>query len=601
MSFLKKMITWFNNLKLDKKILYLYFSLIVLLISILTVCTCTFTASTLRKNQAFSLQQNFNQSISYLTYKLDVISSASDMLIYNLSLNAILNQEPALVSSGQQTADSKELLHTLKNIEENDGIIQARVYVPDQLSYSGNGVNICPLSQAEASVWWDSLFVKKGIHLFVGSQDLEDHPYRCPEGIALFRAMYRKEDYSKLAFIVRLDVSIDAIEPILTSANFTNDSTTLLLDSSNRIIAHSENGDTAFTQSLPTLPSVEDNVLTRLTLSSKKYMVLQRSLPQTDWRIITFVPYDTFNIATLSLVRSILIVSITILLMGILLSRPIVRTITSRIERLCNSMAQTRDGDLTPVTGEIYADEIGSLYENYNYMLNRIRQLLRENYDMGLELKSAEYKALQSQINPHFLYNTLDMIIWLSYENKTEEIQRVVFSLSRFYKLSLAKGKYIVPLSDELEHVSHYVKIQEMRFQGSIFYHADVNPELLKYSIPKITLQPIVENAILHGILEKETKQGTINITGNYTDFGYELVISDDGIGMDLDHLPCLDETGPDISSAIGGSHYGLKNIHRRIKLLYGDPYGLSFESTPMKGTKIHISLPCLQVDELNT
>ena len=601
MSFFRKILTWFNNLKLDKKILYLYFSMIVLLISLLTIFTCTFTASSLRRNQSFSLQQNFNQSLSYLTYKLDVISSASDMLIYNISLNAILNQEPALVSSAQQTADSRELLHTLKNIEENDGIIQARIYVPDQLSYSHNGVNICPLSQAETSLWWDSLFAKKGIHLFVGSQDLEDHPYRSPEGIALFRAMYRKEDYSKLAFIVRLDVSIDAIEPILTSANFTSDSTTLLLDSSNRIIAKSENSDPAFTESVLSLPSVEDNVLTKLTLSSGKYMVLGRSLPQTDWRIVTFVPAGTFNIATLSLVRSILIVSATILIIGILLSRPLVRTITKRIEHLCDSMAQTRDGELTPVTGEIYDDEIGSLYENYNYMLNRIRQLLRENYDMGLELKSAEYKALQAQINPHFLYNTLDMIIWLSYENKTEEIQQVVYSLSRFYKLSLAKGKYIVPLSDELEHVNHYVKIQEMRFQGSITYSVDVDPELLKYSIPKITLQPVVENAILHGILEKESKRGTIRITGNYTGSGYELIISDDGIGMDSAHLPVLDDNDTANTSTTGGSHYGLKNIHRRIKLLYGDPYGLSFESAPMQGTRIHISLPALQVDELTS
>jgi len=124
------------------------------------------------------------------------------------------------------------------------------------------------------------------------------------------------------------------------------------------------------------------------------------------------------------------------------------------------------------------------------------------------------------------------MIGWLSYQNKTDEINSVVYALARFYKLSLAKGKYIVPLSDELDHVSYYIKIQEMRFHGSIRYELNVDPELLSYSIPKITLQPIVENAIFHGILEKASKNGCIRISGLSKGANYELIISDDGIGM---------------------------------------------------------------------
>lgn len=602
---LKKIIYLFNNLSLHKKIMYLYFFLILLLISILSVSISTFTASSLRRHNAFSLQQNFNQAVSYLSYKLDMISSTSDMLIYNISLNSMLNQDFASYSQQQQLADSREIIHLLKNIQENNDIVRARIYVPDDLSYSNNGVNICPLSQAEGSLWWDSLFQKKGIHLFVGSSVLEDHPYHLQEEVALLRAMYKKDDHDTLAFIVRLDVPIKSIQPILNSADFTDDSSTFLIDADNNIIAGTDSSDTSpLTVSgdmFSALGNMKENTVTSMELSSGRYMALQSSLSQTGWKIVTFVPYSSFNIAVLTLIRSILIISIAVLAIAWLLSKPIARTITKRIDQLCDAMSQTKNGKLLPVSGAVYQDEIGSLYENYNFMISKLKQLLAENKEIGAELKSAEYKALQSQINPHFLYNTLDTIGWLSYQNKTQEVQAVVYSLARFYKLSLAKGRYIVPLSDELKHVGYYVKIQDMRFHGSIQYQVAVDDSLLIYSIPKITLQPVIENAILHGIMEKETKSGSILITGHALENDYELIISDDGIGMDPDILSALSSINDNQQISSSGSHYGLKNIDHRIKLLYGNSYGLSFESAPMQGTKIHILLPQLTAEEADT
>ena len=191
------------------------------------------------------------------------------------------------------------------------------------------------------------------------------------------------------------------------------------------------------------------------------------------------------------------------------------------------------------------------------------------------------------------------MIGWLSYQNKTDEIHSVVYALARFYKLSLAKGNYIVPLSDELDHVGYYIKIQEMRFHGSIQYHLNVDSELLSLSIPKITLQPIVENAIFHGILEKASKNGYILISGFSKGNDYELIIADDGIGIPSERLCEFNDVNLQDPPTSSGSHYGLKNINHRIRLLYGYNYGLSFESSPMQGTSVHILLPKLHVDEV--
>lgn len=606
--FFRSLLNRFNNISLHKKIMLSYFFFIGLLVSTLAISIYTYTAASIRRQNAFSLQQNFNQALSYLSYKLNALSSSSDMLIYSADLNAILGIEPEGRSDMQQIADSRTIINLLKNMQENDDIAQARVYVPDELNYSGNNVNICSFSQARSSDWWEPLFQRKGIHLFVGAADLEDLPYPDRECISLLRAMYRQDNYSELAFILRLDVPADSIESILYSANYTSDSLTLLIDSSGKIIVRSGLSSPAFLkdgQDILELPDFPQDTITRIRLNDINMLALQNTVSNTGWTMVTLVPYSSFTMATTSLMATTLGVSFLILLLAWFLSKPIAYTITKRIDVLCGYMKQTKDGILEKLPGIPHKDEIGSLYENYNFMISRLHDLLHENYQIGQELKSAEYKALQSQINPHFLYNTLDMISWMAYQNKSAEISQAVYSLANFYKLSLAKGKYIVPLSDELNHVTYYMKIQELRFSGNITLCLDVPPILLQFSIPKITLQPIVENAVFHGILEKKSKKGSIRISGMFLQNQYRLTVSDDGVGIPSEQLDSLtnackaghSETAPNTSDS--GSHYGLQNIDKRIKLQYGEKYGLSFESVRACGTKVHILLPAVHVDEI--
>ena len=606
MKLYNRLISIFNNFSLQKKIFYSYFFLCFLLISILSVSICTFTASSLRKRNTFSLQQNFNQAVSYLSYKLDGISSTSDMLIYNISLNSILNQTASTYSSSQQVNDSKEILHLLKNIQENDDITQARIYVPDNLSYSDNGVNICPLSQAESSLWWDPLFVKKGLHLFVGQQDLEDHPYRSSDGIALLRAMYKQNDYNTLAFIVRLDVPIKTIEEILNSANFTNDSTTFLIDSEHHIIANSDHPDENLLQASSNMvvpfSGLSENTVTKVSLSSGTYMALQAGLSQSDWKIITFVPYNSFNIAILTIIRSILLVSVLLLFLAAILSKPIAHTITKRIDHLCDSMSEARKGVLMPVSGTIYQDEIGSLYENYNFMIDRINQLLAENYQIGTELKSAEYKALQSQINPHFLYNTLDTMKWVAKANHIPEIATMAAGLAKILRTSISKRQFIY-LKEELELVNCYVDIQKIRFNDKFSYTVDLQEGLEECVIPKLIIQPIVENSVLHGL--KESEEGNILVRITEQEDVLCIEVTDDGCGAPEEWMDAINHRRQE--QLVG--HIGVSNVDTIIRLTYGEEYGIHMESLTLNaenptdgqrteeegevhGTKVTLRLP---------
>jgi two-component system sensor histidine kinase YesM len=217
-------------------------------------------------------------------------------------------------------------------------------------------------------------------------------------------------------------------------------------------------------------------------------------------------------------------------------------------------------------------------------------QLIKEQYKSGQELKNSELKSLQAQINPHFLYNTLDMINWYAWNNSGQEIIAIVEDLAKFYKLSLSKGKDIISINDELAHISCYFQIQNMRF-NNLSLVVQVPQEVRRYSILKITLQPIIENAILHGILCKESKSGCITITGTLQDNIIELIVSDDGIGMDEEKLERLQRGEVGASSENG---YGLVNINKRIHLHYGEEFGLEFSSTFGGGTCVKVRIPAI-------
>ena len=206
------------------------------------------------------------------------------------------------------------------------------------------------------------------------------------------------------------------------------------------------------------------------------------------------------------------------------------------------------------------------------------------------KLRKAEFEVLQAQINPHFLYNTLDAIVWSAEAGNQDQVVSMVGSLSSFFKSSLNKGKEIVSLRDELSHVRSYLEIQQIRYQDILSYEIDVPKELLEYSIPKITIQPVVENALYHGI---KNRRALGRITVKAADEGEKMVIrvEDDGIGMDEERLlevrKALSENATE-----SGQVYGLYNVNERIRLNYGEDYGITIESTKGVGTCVMISLP---------
>ncbi len=206
------------------------------------------------------------------------------------------------------------------------------------------------------------------------------------------------------------------------------------------------------------------------------------------------------------------------------------------------------------------------------------------------QLRKAEFEILQAQINPHFLYNTLDAIVWSAEAGNQKQVVKMVGSLSDFFRSSLNKGKEIVMVREELQHVRSYLEIQQIRYQDILSYNIDVPESLYNYGIPKITIQPVVENALYHGIKNRRGG-GTITVSGYENETDYYIEVEDDGMGMTQERL---DEVRGSLSGNGNedGKIYGLYNVNERIRLEYGEDYGLHIESAYGEGSVISIHLP---------
>lgn len=284
-----------------------------------------------------------------------------------------------------------------------------------------------------------------------------------------------------------------------------------------------------------------------------------------------------------------LLVAMLLLTVAMLLALLLSDKITRPIKSLELSMKEVEKGNFAHVALEVRENnEIGRLSRKFNSMTREIQKLMEESEREQRAKRRYELKALQSQINPHFLYNTLDSIIWMAEWGKNQEVVKMTSSLARLLRRSISNEQEVVTIEEEIDYTEAYLTIQKMRYQDKLEYEIMVDPDIRNEETVKLVLQPLVENAIYHGIKYKEGK-GLIQIRGFREETGIALQIQDDGRGMDQNTLDHIFEKHVRDTKSNG---VGLQNVHERIRLYYGTAYGLSFESEPGKGTTVTVRLP---------
>lgn len=343
--------------------------------------------------------------------------------------------------------------------------------------------------------------------------------------------------------------------------------------------------------------SIQSTVLgtTRYEKGGNRFFLYISTIPYTRWRAAIVTNINDLYRAQTRLILFSVFFAISMITLIIILVFIISNHLTRPLVRLQREMAAVENLDF-----KIKADsqiggtsEIRALNKTFNSMMNRIHSLAEEVLAEQKEQNKAELKALQNQINPHFLYNTLDSIIYLIDEKRNEEAQSMIIALSRFFRISISRGKNVISVRDELNHVRYYLQIQKMRYGPQFHFDFDVEPGVENYYVIKLILQPLVENAIIHGLSEKPDKDSNIYIKAFVEGEFFRFDIVDNGFGMLPEKIEEVYASFRDKSIHKG---VGLSNVYHRIRIFYGDKADIKIESSLDVGTKISIYIPLEEV-----
>lgn len=584
------------DLKLRQKLLISYLAIIVIPFVALGIFVSRKVSRIVEERTAYSAEQAFEQAASFLGYRLYNVVKVSRAFVVDTDVNAILLKDDNTYDLLNQRVDMDTLTYLFFSYQDGVNIERIRLYVRDHLEYATEHVNLFGMAEARDAAWYRYLEASGDSYVWCPSEYLTAEGEASQNTLTLARHIMDLTDLRRKIGVLRVDIRKSHVSTILANSSVLADSVTYVENRAGDLVAASN------AELLPRIAGFMGRIredyppeggLHPLYVDGKTALVAQRSLTTSDWRIIMVIPFAGIESQSRAVRNQVFLVITGIAGVAYLLAFLMTGPVTRRLSSVIAKMDEARRGSLEKLEVPPSGDEVGELAATYNTMIEEIVTLMTQKERAQRELKGAELKALQAQINPHFLYNTLDMIKWMARRNMAAEIEELLTTLSAFYRLSLSEGRETIPIRDELRHVRMYARIQNMRFRGAIDFQVQVPESVLDCSIPKVTLQPLVENSILHGINETADKRGTVRVTGERHDGRITLVVWDDGVGMGPERLATILDSG-----GAPGSGFGVRNIHDRFRLYYGDAYGLSFESIPGRGTTVRVRFPAAGASE---
>lgn len=606
MKFIRKCkLFYLYDMKMEYKLLLSHLTLSVLTILLLTTLLYTNSAGILERkllNSAEATSEKIILSLENIIQKYDNMTYSFSMMETVTDIYSHPGPDYDYSSIRKDRTDFENAMFSCIPVQIRNSVpdCDIRVYFQDSFPYFNNASRYFTYSSIEEEDWFKRVYStyrqNRSSFFILSSQELsgeksEDTPY-----MSIARVMPDKNYYPSPLAILRLDFPESYLNEAINPNNFDNALTFLVSDETNRLVSLSSASTESLYRELTLSRPVPDSDTLdswhRYRLDGTDYFVIRQTLPSYPLTLITMLPSKSL-LSEYYLHRN-----FTFLIGGILLvfclflSTVLAKTMSGRIIRLTSRMKQVKKGELISLPSSIIQgkDEIGELTSTYNYMIHAMEDLIEKEYLLGQETKNAELKILQAQINPHFLYNTLDMIQWFAEEGMLSQIEESVSSLATFYRLSLSNGKEFISLREEMEHVRSYIRLQRLRFPDTFLYEEELDEGLLDYLLPKTTLQPLVENAITHGLQESKRIPGHLLIKIEKEE-GKNIRISilDDGAGMKNPPRPT---PNGGTSRENSGHGFGIPNVSSRLTLLYGPGYGVVFEQNIPEGTIAIVRIP---------
>lgn len=571
---MKKLLHWFNGIKLRYKLAIFYSLFCFLPVMLLFWLSFLQMRSIIDDKGKMNLQSYLQQSVSSMDRTLDGYNSLSDYIAFDRTLAEVFSMEygTPYEQYEQLTQKVDPILRTASYF--HGGMQQITIYTDNGMVK--HDTTVAPVSEIEETDWYQKTLEHPGLNWFVNYQEKTLFSARklafsgAREGVNI---LYMDVDYQKL-FTPYAETLISECGLYIT------DQDGKLVFEESRFSGKNQNYDLTYSE-----------FLEQRDRGSTDYIILCEQSNTTGWTVWLYQPVGLAGEA----MRPIgVMAGVTILIcifVAVLAYFITSGMVSGRIERLTHFMQEVQEGSMDMQMESDDRDEIGMLYRGFGSMMKRIRTLINEVYLSKITQKEAELKALQAQINPHFLYNTLSLINWKALAAGEEDISRMTLALSTFYRTALNRGRNVLQVETELSNTRAYLEIQSMLHDGNFDYEIEAQTEILQCESLNLILQPLVENAIHHGIEEKTDGRGKITVRGWKEDNCVWFMVEDNGVGMEqevADKILTMESKG-----------YGVRNVNERIRLCYGEKYAMKVESVVGKGTKMTIHFPARRLTNI--
>lgn len=591
---LKGYLRAYTGASITKKAIAIYIAVVLVPGCLLFIYYYQQTSGIIEREMSDSMLQTLNQTEYNISNGLGNVASVSDSVIANQAIVQYLSgsTKPAY----EQFEDFQELEKLVVSLERNRGIHRIRLFVDPKLTYSREDLHFFSLQALDREAdWYRNMVSRNGRNYWRGTylQSYLGEPNA--QVISAVRMLHDPLHYETVIGVLSVDVKVDMIREILSRVSLSPSQEVFVVDDNRRLVSHPDPARLGQASDLTTAQ------MERLTAykegsfrdDSGTSSFLYRRIPNTDWSIVAKLPTSELSgksvvLTKISAVLLLGIGSIVFIFFLVLAFAASAESLAKRVRDMNRSLKAEGsahfDGSMPMPKGDLR-----QLESAISRMVQTVHDLTAESYRSKLHERDAQLKALQAQVDPHFLYNTLDSMNWMAIRRGAGEISDLIEALSTYFRLSLNKGNDVVTLAEELQLIRSYMHIHNTRDDSGIELIFEVEEALLSYRLPKLTLQPIVENAVLHGIHMKRPKRGTIKISARPEGYWLIIEIQDDGVGMTAERLAQLLEPPAQDNKP---ESYGLYNVHERLRLFSRDNgAGINLSSEPGCGTNVWLKI----------
>ena len=530
------------------------------------------------------LGRNIESYIDHMQEVMWMISSQDTSLINQL-------KEPL----NQKAVRKSYFLEEMRNRGSSNGVVSINIFGENGLVLTDSASNaIKDYIDVKQMEWYTKAVEAQGKPVISASHTQN---YLKNEGKWVFSLSAAIMEENKILGIVLIDMSYKNLTDMCNDIQLGEKGYVYIVGQGQEMIYHPKQQliySGILQEDLARVMQQEEGSFTEVL--EDKRLVTVHSLKEVGWRVVGVSYIGELLVSKKEIIIPLIILTLLALVVAFLISKRIASQTAKPIRELTEHMQEIELGKLgVEIDTQSDTEEIQCLTASFKEMVYKIEGLIEQVEDNQKKLRKSELKVLQSQINPHFLYNSLDTIIWLGEREECEKVVQMTAALARYFRLSLSKGKEVITIYEEVEHVKHYLQIQKIRYASKLAYTIEVSPDIFDEMIVKIVLQPLVENALYHGIKDLE-EGGYIRVLGFREGNNIILEVYDNGKGMSREQIKNILKAPSSTSITKGG--VAIKNVHERIQVYFGQDYGLSYESEYGKWTKVRITIPAIEIGE---